>query len=435
MMLRSRWVLAVIDQGMFSMGNFLLNLLLARWLVEVTYGAFVTSYAVVLLAVTVQAALIVEPMLVLGGRRYGSMMELYLRAVSILNFRIALVLTACLGLSALVLYRAGHGGVALAMLGGAGAVGAILLLHLQRKKCYVIDRLGVAAIASTLYLFLVLGGISVAADWGVLGTLAAYVILGLASLAACGWIRLALSKVIPRAVPTRRVLFGVTAEHARYGKWALGTGLLLWIPYNIYFLVLPVVAGLEANAGFKAVMNLIMPIVQANLAIAAIMLPLLAKARSESSFRDLQRRYNVRVILGCILYWVLLAIFAEPLVRVVYGGRYLDYSGILWLAGAAPLFFWLALAERTALGAIERPDLVFWANAISAVLPVSVGVYLTVRHGVTGAVAGILVSYACMWIVLRVFRIRAQRTPGWIRSATRNTGPPRARSDGRWHGS
>ena len=40
--------LAVADQGVFAVSNFLLNILLARWLAPADYGAFALAYSVFL---------------------------------------------------------------------------------------------------------------------------------------------------------------------------------------------------------------------------------------------------------------------------------------------------------------------------------------------------------------------------------------------------
>ncbi len=81
----SRWLMkgfwAVSDQGLFSLSNFALSVLLARWLVPQDYGAFTVAFAVFLLIGTFHTALLSEPMLVFGPSRYKGRFSEYLGAL------------------------------------------------------------------------------------------------------------------------------------------------------------------------------------------------------------------------------------------------------------------------------------------------------------------------------------------------------------------
>ncbi len=68
-------------------------------------------------------------------------------------------------------------------------------------------------------------------------------------------------------------LRSIAAEHWGYSRWALATNVVGWLPANLYFLVLPVWYGLEATGGLKALLNLAMPVLQANVALATLLVP------------------------------------------------------------------------------------------------------------------------------------------------------------------
>jgi hypothetical protein len=61
---------AILDQSLFAISNFALNLLLAHWLSPQDYGAFAAVFAVFLLIGTLHTGPLTEPMLVLGSGRY-----------------------------------------------------------------------------------------------------------------------------------------------------------------------------------------------------------------------------------------------------------------------------------------------------------------------------------------------------------------------------
>src|SRR5215475_911641 len=80
-----RWAtkggLAIIDQALISGSNFLVGILLARWLVPETYGAYALAFSVFLLLSFVSQALLFEPMAVFSGSQYQKSMRGYFRSV------------------------------------------------------------------------------------------------------------------------------------------------------------------------------------------------------------------------------------------------------------------------------------------------------------------------------------------------------------------
>ena len=72
---------AVMDQGLFATSNLILNILLARWITPVEYGAFTVSYTIFLWLGTFHTALITEPMLVFGAGKYKECFLDYLRVL------------------------------------------------------------------------------------------------------------------------------------------------------------------------------------------------------------------------------------------------------------------------------------------------------------------------------------------------------------------
>src|SRR5690242_14243325 len=71
-------VLAFLDQGLNSGSNFVVSLLLARWLTSEEYGAYALAYSIFLLLSGFHNALILEPMSVLGPSSYRRRVPEYL---------------------------------------------------------------------------------------------------------------------------------------------------------------------------------------------------------------------------------------------------------------------------------------------------------------------------------------------------------------------
>ena len=58
--------------------NFVVNILLARWLTPAEYGAFALAYSVFVLLGVFHIAILIEPMLVFGPGRYRERFPEYL---------------------------------------------------------------------------------------------------------------------------------------------------------------------------------------------------------------------------------------------------------------------------------------------------------------------------------------------------------------------
>jgi O-antigen/teichoic acid export membrane protein len=110
--------------------------------------------------------------------------------------------------------------------------------------------------------------------------------------------------------------------------------------------------------------------------------------------------------LGAAGYWGLLLCFREDLLLWIYGGRYAVHLDLLVLVGLLPVLAGMNAVLGTALRAMERPDQVFWGSIASCLVTISVGLWLTVSYGITGALTGLLASSStavvCVgWLYIR----------------------------------
>jgi len=190
----------------------------------------------------------------------------------------------------------------------------------------------------------------------------------------------------------------VTNEHWVYGRWALAAVLPSWTFPNLFYWVLPTRFGLKESGALKAILNLAMPGTHALIAIGVLMIALFVRHRRAGGHQlmwQTARRITGLFVAGAAVYFVVLLLFRLPILRLLYGGKYLEYSGLpVLLVGLVPLVTALSVAYGVALRAAERPDSLFWANVAASVIAVTVGLCLTVTWGAVGAIGGYLASYA-----------------------------------------
>src|SRR3989304_6306184 len=58
---------SVLDQGLFSGANFLLSILLARWLSPEEFGAYAVGFSAFLICFGIYNSLVLDPLMVLGS--------------------------------------------------------------------------------------------------------------------------------------------------------------------------------------------------------------------------------------------------------------------------------------------------------------------------------------------------------------------------------
>src|SRR5437879_4269530 len=121
--------LAVVDQGVMTGSNFIVGILLARWLAPDQYGAYAIAYAFFLLLSLVFQALILEPMSVFGPSTYRERLAEYLGMLLRAYLALALLLFLALAIGSWVEGKVLHAAaLSAALLGMAAATPCILLL-------------------------------------------------------------------------------------------------------------------------------------------------------------------------------------------------------------------------------------------------------------------------------------------------------------------
>ena len=399
---------AVLDQGLYAGTNFVVNVVLARWLEPYQYGAFAIAYSVFLLLATFHTAILTEPMLVFGAGRYGDRFPIYVGLLIYGHWVVSCIIALVLALAAMILWRMGSVDLAPALTALTIASPLMLLLWLVRRVFYVYGRPQWSATGGILYLTLTLAGLYglYREEW--LSAAWALVIMAFASLAASLWLSILLRPQW-RSGGSCPTLGTVFVDHWRYAKWSLPTAALIWASSSVYYALLPVWVDLEGSAALRAVLNLIMPILHANSAVSILLLPLFVralKAEGHAGFYRLVRLTLMFFALGSVCYWGLLLLFRTELLPWIYGGRYAEYADLLALAGLLPLPMAVTFVSSSALMAMERPDQIFWCHVVATFITITLGLWLLATHGVAGAVIGGLASWftaavVVTWVIWR----------------------------------
>jgi len=409
---------AVIDHGLLSFANFAANLVLALWLTPAEYGGYVAASAVFWIALSGYDGLLIQPMMVFGSGRFHDRPSTYLAILVSFHWCVSAMISAALAVGGLGVMFWGSPLSGLSILGYAVAAPLVLLQQLLGRTFYVWSHPWRAAVTSAIYMagtFAILYALYRSA------TLSSFT----APLAAAGASTLA----ITGAIAMRRIrlwspwggafLREVAAAHWRYGRWTVLTAVAGWARGSIYYLVVPVSVGLEANAALNVLWNLVMPVIQLYVAGSALLVPAFSRHRQDRRFKSLMWRVLLVLVAGASVYALLIGLFGGTLIDLVYHGRYTQYTNLAWLMGLIVL----PIAASTAFGAFlrahERPDRVLSAN-VAATVVACIGIIAIDAWGLRGAVLGLLASCVTTMLVMLWWVLRTDSRT----EAQAPTGPP-----------
>jgi hypothetical protein len=393
----ARWVAkgvwAVLDQGLFALSNFFVNVLLARWLTPQDYGAFTLAYSTFLFLATVHTALLAEPMVIFGAGKQRDRLPLYLGVLMQGHWLLAAAAGVMLAVAGAIFSLAGQRSIGLALLAIGAATPFILLLWLMRRCCYIRIEPHLAATGGVLYMAIMLAGSYLLYRQGWLSSPAALCVMGIASLAAALWIRwtLPFQFMSGSSAVFRR---SVAAEHWGYGRWGVGTGMLAAVILNLYYVLMPLRHGLESTATLKALTNLVLPAIHTFIALSIVIPPILVRVRGTPRFHRTVHHLTWLACAGAVVYWLMLGSLHGYLVRWLYGGLYASDSQLLWLLGLLPIACAVISVYEGALRALEQIDRVFRAYLFAATATCLLGVPLMLVWGTGGAIVGLLIAYA-----------------------------------------
>jgi O-antigen/teichoic acid export membrane protein len=400
---------AILDQALFAVSNFLVNILLARSLPPAEYGAFVTAYAILLLVSVGHTSLLSEPLQVFGAERYRDSYSHYLRVLHRYHWQFMGAMGAGLGILAVGLRFAGNRELAAAVVGIAVAGPCILLSWLARRACYPVLRPQWAAMGGLVNITLIVVGSFALLRLGRLSVTSAQLLIGAAALCAAGGMLVLLGRVTDLPLTDER-RGTVLATHWKYARWSGATGVFNWCQGYVFYLVLPIWDGLAATGGLKALFNLVMPLLQSDAALSTLLVPVFVRSRREAvKFTRVLTWSAAAFATEAVLYWFLLVLAGHQILAWLYQGTYqYDVTVLAWL-GAVPLGAGLLNVLGAALQAREQPNALFWAAAASVVVAGTVGVAATAYFGVAGAIAGMVGCSAIQIVVMSGFLRRPAR--------------------------
>ena len=399
---RSGAVLTLLDQLISSASNFMLGVVIARAGGADALGTFGVAFLIWLAVVGTNRALVTEPMTVTGSTdsRQAQLPE-GLLATLVLGVGVA----ALLGISGVVLQLAGIDTVALLAL--AVCIPSLLAhdycrsaaFRLQRPDRALLSDGGFAlvqgAVTGALFALGVGSTAAFIAAWGVGATIGAVLEMTLAGihLTARGGVA-QLRALWPRS------------------RWFLAEFGTAFPADQGYLLLLPILLDTSQFGLYRAGAGLIGPIVVVFVAGGNVGLPESVRRLRQDGVPGLAAyapRLTAAVAAITVLYCGVVAVFAEPLLRLTYGEEFTAAVSITRLIAGQYVILALCFGFHQVVKAAGRMRQLWATRAVSAAVSITAVIVLASEFGLTGAGLASLVTGGAYTTGIAIAYLRMRR--------------------------
>ncbi len=313
-----RGSLSILDHGLYSGANFVLSVLLARWLLPSHYGVYSIAFAIYQFAYQAHNAVILEPMSVLGPAKMYEKLTDYLGNQIKLHFVFSFFasLTICIvGLIVLVFNQI----LGIVLIIMSMVLSFILLPLLMRRGFYIFRKPEYALFGSVIYAVILGGGLLATRILADVSVQLAFPLIGFAGLVSGFY----LIRQIPPKQSTAIPIIATLSDNWEYGRWLLYSSFLIALAAQAQTFVVGSFLGLSDAGAFRALQNFIQPIILLFTAVSAFLLPSLSYDFGKGDIVRLKRKGKYMFALFLVVsvgFEVFLLIFATPLESVLYEG-------------------------------------------------------------------------------------------------------------------
>lgn len=375
--------IAITDQGVFSGSNFVLNILLARWLSDSDYGLFVLIYSLIIFISGFHNALILEPLSVLGPSIFVDKINSYIR----LQVKNHFILTGCLSLLIIIISLFLKNNSIVSALVSAGiALPFILFVWLLRRIFYVLHVPLYALLTSLFFaVFLILG----IAFWPYRNTAWSFFILGISSFLCT-----LLAIVLKTKCKTTRDSGNINWSYQIYVNWNFGKTIILAaclyaFGSQIQLFIMGFFSNVQMAGEWRALQNFTLPMLQISAAISTLTLPLLSKEFGQSDWEKLYKKGKL-LLLGLlsvsIIYELLLLVFSQQAENILYQGKFKFDAWMIPLLGLTTILSSLEVGFATLIRSFQKSIYHLVSGIVTAIAGLIFAPLLIASFGLLGAI-------------------------------------------------
>lgn len=411
---------ALADQVVVSGSRFATTIIVGRVCGPETLGNYTLAFTLLILVLGIQESLITVPYMIYGNRRSGEARAGLAGSVLIHSWMLGILTILCLFAAAGGVAVSGRlPGLASVLLTMASVCPFILLQEFCRRMALAHLRTQAAFAVDALTASIQLGGLAALVWMGRLSASSAFAALGAATAVAAGsWLWAVRSEFRferARVLPELR-------RHWSFGRWVFGGSTIsILYAFSVYWIV-ALVLGTKAAGLFAACQAVIMLSNPFLLGVSNVLGPWSAQAFARGGRREVRQVMEraVPIVVGAMsVFCVGAALLGEPFLEIVYGPEYVGHRFTISVLGLSALASSIGLVAHAGLCAVERPQVVFAANAAGLAIMFSVvglfipslGLLGVATALLVGNVLGSAISFGLLWRLLHTADAKERGLP------------------------
>jgi O-antigen/teichoic acid export membrane protein len=378
---RATWVL--IDQGCASAGNFLTANALGRYLSQSEFGVYGLLFETMLYLNSLQAALVIYPLLVRGATGDATNLGRLATAAIIFTFALLPILGAAT-FGSVAAVHSGHIAIA--------AIAAIFLWQLQEtlRRGLIADLRyadavwgdAVSYLGQAAFIFLL-------GRMGVLSLNLAFFVMAVTSAAAIGvqGMQIGLKRIRPSEIRS------IARDFWKLGRWTLLTNGGMVITGLGYFWLLKWTHGLAEVAVYYSIVQLFKLANPIMISMSGLVVPAVARAASKGGPKSATRmalRYSAFGLALLLPYFLLLMVIPGKMLQLAWGSHspYVSQANLLRAFIVNYCMSYVNTLSGAWLLGLGRARWNFYAQSVNIVATICIGLPLTAMYGAAGLVGG-----------------------------------------------
>ena len=394
---------AILDQAIFSGGNFAANALLARWMLTKEYGAYGLAFSLLMIFYQFHRSFMLDPMGVLGPSLYSDRLRVYAFSQLKLHFVVMLPIGLAGGMAVSLFpgFLAKRGNLSLLSWETMSLCLPLLLLPwLLRRAFYILGDPLEAVGGSVVYSGITLSSLFVFRYLGWLNSRSAILPMAVAGLISGLLLMYRLGKPASlRAISFREVV----VQNWRFARWMLLSSVFMVLAAQAQFFLAGRLLGLGEVGALKATQLVSQPMILVITAVNALALPVLSWEYTHGdrcAFYTKGRVLTVVLTLLAVVFDLVLFVFRFPIERLLFGGKFVLYADLLPLWGFLPLLAALSAGVWCFVQVRRELSILLVASLIWLIAAFGLGYVLIIESGIWGAAISAPLSYAVFVIAM-----------------------------------
>lgn len=393
---RGLWTIG--SQGVVSFSHFFIAFVLARYVAEDIFGAFVLVYSISTVSLNICNSLIYIPASVYGSGTPKTVERKYDQAVlaSILSITFLVIIT----LTVISFFTRLDSPLAKASLGFIFPFGFLSVNAGLRKLLIIKGQAKRAFLADTLSLLINITFISLIYFQNKITIQSVYIIFGFSELVGAVTSALFLIPLLGRKAGGN--IKDSLSQNWKYGKWTLANQAVSALGGRIPFFALAIITGLESTGAMGVYIQIFGPLNMFYQAVDSYSLPETTRRGlnydRKKCWAFLKKIYSINGIVP-LIYLLVPVFFGRLMLELLYKGKYIISYSCIYLIVAYYAIMYVVRPYSIYFLAMKAPNVVFRASFSKLGTMLILGIPLILLFRVYGAAVLILVGGIVMFLV------------------------------------